>query len=100
MAAIFRSLSPILQQIQVQNLWVEAQHDSQSEDVLGLLNAQAHAMARAKARKESHHEVPLAAHLGGRLALFYQGALVDAPASMTTDLYEMIVQGSADTAPQ
>ena len=100
MAAIFCSLSPVLQQIQVQELWVEAQQDSESEDLLNLLNAQAHAMARTGACKQSQHEVPLAAHLGGRLALFYQGALVHALASMTTDLYEMIVQGSTDTATQ
>ena len=56
-------------------------------------------MVRAGARKQSNHKVPPVAHLTHRLALFYQGALVHAPASMTTDLYGMIFQGSIDAAP-
>ena len=67
MGAIFRSLASVLRQVHIQELWVEAR----SMDVLSLLNAQAHTMARAGARQQSHHEVPLAAHLCGRLALFY-----------------------------
>ena len=99
MAAVFRSLAYVFQQVQLHELWVEAQHDSHSTDVLSQLNASAHASARGGVQRQAHHEVPLVAHLRGRLALFYQGALVHTPASVATDLYDLILLDSVRSFP-
>ena len=94
MAVIFRSLSSVFQRVSVQALWVEAQHDSLCADVLSRLNAHAHAMGRLGARRQARNELPLATHVHGMLALFFQGALVHALAAMVTKLYNMIVLDS------
>ena len=42
MASIFHHLSFVFQGVRMRELWVEAKHDSQSQDFLSHLNAQAH----------------------------------------------------------
>ena len=69
-------------------LWVPAQHDTQAQHLLALLNKEAHDLAARGASTPTPWAVPLPQHLQGALVLHYQGALLLEPQLGLDQAYE------------
>ena len=69
-------------------MWVPAQHDTQAQHLLALLNKEAHDLAARGASTPTPWAVPLPQHLQGALVLHYQGALLLEPQLGLDQAYE------------